>query len=187
MTRLASKLRDWELELVRLGAPVDRFLLPGLAAGDVAERLDPVFGSTHTDLPTWFGWHDGSSSELAWAAAPTGAELMSLSDCLRLRTENLALFADDDDDPFLPRWDPAWLPLLGPGNLQIGVDTCSGEVPVFFWDDEDFPARVAPSLEVAVTAWADALRANFYRWSGDRWVYDFASFPMLLRASGLIF
>lgn len=187
MTGLHGVLRQLEQQWAVLGVPVERVLNSGHGRDDTHRLLVDRLGFAADSALAWFGWHDGSPPGEFWIAAPTGAQILPLHDCLTLRDEMLSVRPSDVDQNEGPRWSACWLPLSDTGNGALwALDINSGDLLQVDWWSPKFATRVPGGLEHAVLVWLEALETGVYRWRDGRWQYDFLSLPLTLRASGLL-
>lgn len=210
MSELATLLSELESRWKQKGSDDYTTMAPGLDRAEVVRTLEAHGLRAPGELVDWFSWHNGVDREKAgsrWVLlAPTAFQQFSLIECLEERESWLQLapraaagIAEQYGETAVPEmlepsfwWEPTWLPIARPaGGDQLVVDlaSTSDSVPVLDVEWSDIDEFRRPRAE-SLTAFVRLLLAvpdAYWQWlpAEQRWVRDFAEFPMELRRTGL--
>jgi cell wall assembly regulator SMI1 len=176
-----ERLRD---ELERLGAPIVRYLRPGVAASEAVARVRDATGlELPPDAAAWFAWQGGVDQHDP-ALAPhslNGWVLLSLGDAISEYRRWLSMASSEGQVD--PRWDTRWLPLTQDAGGTPMMVVCGGDrdgqVDLIYYQDRDLIGHTYPSFEWVVAAWVSFLHDGIwdYDHQAGRWVRE----PLRLR------
>jgi hypothetical protein len=181
------------------GAPIDRWLAPGIGADEVRQKLVEVGLVAPDELLVWFGWHNGLArarpGEYPELALPNFVPA-SIDFAIRRYVDmvlNVAIPPGEPRDSFMFGAGEGWLRIVG--SLRGCAVDCSGKTPpespprIRSADDqfdEDDPDKLgqAVSLCTYVTWWLDRLHSGSIAWNvaEQRWDVDYADMPAAQRA-----
>jgi hypothetical protein len=188
---LRELLETYEYECDRMGSPIKRALASGIPEKQVREMLAEVGLVANDEVVTWFGWHDGVSTEIDFeisvhampdfVAAPLFYAIQRYRDMV-LEFEP-PYGTDVPWEYFMFGAGEGWLMLID-SNRGCAID-CFAEL------DRSTPPRIrsasenflesgserlyrAVSLCTLVTWWLEGLRTGAYIWdeSEQHWKVD---------------
>jgi hypothetical protein len=189
---LVDQLEGLRAQWVRLGAPIERLLRPGLEEAE----MDSMAAAHNLRLPPelriWWNWHDGTADgpDEERSIGPGSYVFLSLAEALEAYEQNRQIHHPEPDmgDMF---WHDSWLPFMNQQAQRLYVD-CDrlsqiGDSPIRLvsWEWEDFDVDRANSLGHAVSMWTWLLSSDFYRWNGELWECDFVAIPAFVRVTGM--
>jgi cell wall assembly regulator SMI1 len=194
-------LRVFEAALRDQGVPIDDWSNPGLSADEIVRVVEPLGLRLPDEARVWWEWRDGASPGGRDRVFGPGKNCLSVEAAVAQYRQSRSV-AEKSIEPDLPPlddpdflWNPAWLPIVGPGLLIVldcSASEPSGPVPVRFIDwqaqPEEFAQVQARSFGEMVGWWLRALETGAWRWrrSEQEWDVDHQRLDEHFRMSPLV-
>ena len=149
--------------------PIMESLRPGLSDAEMDRLTEPLAITLPREARTWWGWHDGASTDDGGSANLGPVRLYSpLADAVRA-TAAIREIMRGTDGGLDPAWRLSWLTMSSGGDTTV-IDCGVGfEEPVparyYRFEEPETGAEGVPSLGTLVTLYIDSFDRGV-------WVYD---------------
>lgn len=161
-----------------LRAPIANSLRPGLSDDEMDALVAPVGVRLPTEARVWWGWHDGTETDLLSHAIGHDTLPLQLAQAVEQYSELLEaasdVTADDESSDPGDFWGREWFPFAVPRRAHLACDCSVAEgapTPIRHVDFY-FPAEsrvpVSPSLGAVVSLWIDAIDSEAWTYDHDR-------------------
>lgn len=192
-------IAEYETKLREQGVPLDEWSSPGITAEEQEMAVEPIGLHLPTEARTWWAWHNGCPRYgLSKLVAPVGEKMLTISEAVEVYREYRDIVQNlvEPDVPALAnpddRWDPSWLPILGPQVPTVidCRDSNGDATPVRSINlqyVEESKEIGSPSLGQMMRWWIGAIDGGAWCWDTEKreWLVDPYRLDRDFKLSGL--
>ena len=155
--------------------PIIESLRPGLSDAQMDELTEPIGLILPREARTWWGWHDGASTDGQGSSNLGPGRLFSpLSDAVRATAETRDMMRAPDGE-LDPTWRYAWLRMASGGERTVIECSVGFEEPVparyYRPEEPETGAKGVPSIGALVLLYIDAFDRGAWTYDPDRRVW----------------